>query len=225
MKEGKFFVYALKSRAFIFCNMNTRDLKVSKIAYAKLPSEYGLFQVISYQDHKDKGAEHLALVMGEVAALTEPVLVRIHSRCLTGDVFGSRRCDCRQQLVYSLKKISKAGQGVIIYLDQEGRGIGLQNKIRAYALQDQGLDTVAANVHLGFAPDERDYRVAAEILKDLRICNIELLTNNPEKIKVLSAAGITISKRTSVEVKPNKQNLKYLLTKKSRLNHMLCLLE
>lgn len=203
--------------------MKKKDSKIHRVAAANLPSEFGSFKIFVYQEVSQKVSEHTALVMGEVVKSEEPVLVRIHSSCLTGDVFSSMRCDCRKQLLLAMQKIAGVGKGVVIYLDQEGRGIGLQNKIRAYTLQDQGLDTVAANVHLGFAPDERDYEVAAEILKDLGVNQIRLLTNNPQKVKELIANGIQITKREPLEVGPNEINRKYLSAKKQRLGHYLSL--
>lgn len=201
--------------------LDEKNLKISRIAEANLPTEFGLFRIFVYQEISKKVSEHAALVMGEVVNSAKPVLVRIHSRCLTGDVFSSMRCDCRNQLLLAMQKIAEVGRGIIIYLDQEGRGIGLLNKIKAYALQDQGSDTVSANVHLGFAPDERDYQVAAKILKDLGVNQIRLLTNNPQKIKELIANGIRITKREPLEVVPNEINRKYLATKKQKLGHYL----
>lgn len=195
--------------------MNT----VIKIASATLPTSYGRFQIMVYQSVKDK-SEHVVLAKGK--RLKEPTLVRIHSQCLTGDVFSSFKCDCKEQLHKSLIKIGKDG-GVLIYLNQEGRGIGLANKIRAYALQEKGFDTIEANQKLGFAADLRDYKVASEILKDLNIYKIALLTNNPHKANQLISFGITVTKCLPLEVTPNKINKSYLKTKKNKLGHKLTL--
>lgn len=192
-----------------------------KFSQSNLPTRYGTFRIFVYQIDK---IEHLALILGNIST-AKPVLVRIHSQCLTGDVFESQRCDCREQLTLALEKISKQGSGIILYLNQEGRGIGLLNKIRAYALQDRGLDTIAANEHLGLPVDGRDYKAAAKILKHLKVKTIKLLTNNPAKINSLRKSGINIAARVALEIKPNSKNYHYLLTKKLRLNHMICLQE
>ncbi len=184
-----------------------------KLASANLPTKYGLFKILIYQSSA-------VLIMGNVKN-PKPILVRIHSQCLTGDSFYSLRCDCGWQLQTSMKKIQKAGRGIIIYLNQEGRGLGLTNKIKAYSLQDQGLDTVDANNALGLPSDTRDYSLAADILKDLHITSINLLTNNPQKIDQLEKYGITVNKRISLEVTPNKNNKKYLKTKKEKMGHNL----
>lgn len=190
---------------------------VVKVANSTLPTKYGLFKILIYKSLIDD-REHAVLILGKVGKST---LTRIHSQCLTGDTFSSLRCDCGEQLRQSLKKIGKKGNGVIIYLNQEGRGIGLTNKIKSYALQDSGLDTVEANKALGFPSDLRDYKVAADILKDLRVLDINLLSNNPDKKSQLSKFGINVLERFPLEVKPNKINLKYLKTKKQKLNHQL----
>lgn len=189
-----------------------------KIASATLPTKYGIFKLKVFKSKKD-GLEHVALIKGN--DFKKPVLVRIHSRCLTGDVFSSLRCDCRKQLIAGLTKISKAKNGVLIYLNQEGRGIGLANKIRAYALQEKGFDTVEANEQLGFAADPRSYEVAAKILKDLNICKINLLTNNPDKTSQLENFGVKVIKTIPIEIAPNSTNLEYLKTKKYKLGHKL----
>ena len=188
-----------------------------KITTAKLPTVYGVFQIIIYKSIKD-GLEHVVLL--NEANLKRPTLVRIHSQCLTGDVFSSLKCDCRDQLIMSLIKIGRQG-GVLIYLNQEGRGIGLINKIKAYALQEKGLDTVEANKKLGFDTDLRDYKIAAQILKDIGILKINLLTNNPDKVKQLRKYGIEVAKTTTLEISPNNINHSYLSTKKSKLGHLL----
>lgn len=190
---------------------------VNKITSASLPTAYGNFQIIVYKSIKDN-FEHVALVKAK--NFQEHTLVRIHSQCLTGDVFSSLKCDCRDQLIMSLIKIGQEG-GVLIYLSQEGRGIGLTNKIKAYALQDKGYDTVEANKKLGFEADLRDYKIAAQILKDLNIDQIALLTNNPAKIRELKGYGITVAECIPLEVIPNKINKSYLKTKKNKLGHKL----
>lgn len=185
------------------------------IAEAFFPTRFGKFRIYSF---REGSKEHLALAMG----LDDKVpLVRIHSKCLTGDTFCSLRCDCRQQLEAALNEIAKKGCGMLIYLDQEGRGIGLSNKIKAYALQDEGMDTVEANKKLGFKPDERHYQAVAEILKHFKIKKIALLTNNPQKIKELEDAGITVAERIPLITEPTEYNGDYLKTKKNKLGHQL----
>lgn len=189
-----------------------------RAALAVLPTKYGIFKIIIFKSKKDN-LEHVALVKGE--NFRTEVLVRIHSQCLTGDTFSSLRCDCHEQLQQSLIKIGKAKNGVLIYLNQEGRGIGLTNKIKAYSLQEKGFDTISANKQLGLAVDLRNYKIAAQILKNLEISKISLLTNNPDKTNQLRAFGITISKCIPLETIPNKINQKYLKTKKNKLGHNL----
>ncbi len=186
---------------------------VEFVAKANLPTSFGTFEVYAFKSSDEK--EHIALMSGE----SEEVNVRIHSKCLTGDTFCSLRCDCRAQLEASLELIGKEG-GVLIYLDQEGRGIGLSNKIKAYALQEHGRDTVDANIELGFDADLRDYSVAVGILKFLRIKKIRLITNNPNKMKGLEGDGIEIVERISLNTVPNKFNKNYLETKKKKLGHL-----
>lgn len=193
---------------------------IKKMTSAVLPTTYSIFKIVIYKSVKN-GVEHVVLLKGK--DFKGPILTRIHSRCLTGDVFSSLRCDCREQLITSLTKISQAKNGVLIYLNQEGRGIGLTNKIKAYSLQENGLDTVEANNALGLPSDARDYLVAADILKDLGIETINLLTNNPDKIDQLAQYGIIVSKRIPLEVNPNKKNKNYLKTKKDKLGHKLSL--
>ena len=194
-----------------------RHSSVARIAASVLPTAYGTFTVIAYKSILD-GREHAALVLGKPRA---GALVRIHSQCLTGDTFFSLRCDCGAQFKESMRRIKQEGSGVIVYASQEGRGIGLSNKIRAYALQDKGLDTVEANEALGFSADPRTYEAAAHILEDLRLREVRLLTNNPEKERQMAECGITVTKRIPLEVWPNKKNRAYLKTKKDKLGHRL----
>ncbi len=184
---------------------------------ARLPTALGEFAITVYRDCE--GKEHLALRMGDLEG--PPPLVRLHSECLTGDVFGSVRCDCGEQLQLALRHIADEGRGVLLYLRQEGRGIGLANKIRAYALQDQGMDTVEANLHLGFPADGRCYADAAQILKDLGLRAVQLVTNNPAKVKGLEACDIKVVERVQFHVQPRAENHGYLKTKASKLGHLL----
>ncbi|MBP3689354.1 MAG: bifunctional 3,4-dihydroxy-2-butanone-4-phosphate synthase/GTP cyclohydrolase II [Bacteroidaceae bacterium] len=186
---------------------------------ADLPTEYGHFHIIPFRQ-KSNGMEHIALIKGEWKA-DAPVLVRMHSSCMTGDIFGSRRCDCGEQLHRAMKMIDDAGSGIIVYLQQEGRGIGLMNKIAAYKLQEQGEDTVDANIHLGFLPDEREYGVGAQILRELGVGKIRLITNNPVKRVGLESYGLEIVENVPVVIEPNKYNKRYLDTKKLRMGHKL----
>lgn len=197
-----------------------KERLVKRVAEVKMPTVYGGdFKGIGYENMVDENV-HVALVKGEINP-DEPVLVRVHSECLTGDVFGSKRCDCGEQLHRAMEMIDKEGKGVVLYMRQEGRGIGLANKLRAYELQDQGLDTVEANIQLGFKPDLRDYGIGAQILVDLGIKKIRLMTNNPRKIVGLEGYGLEVVERVPIEVEPGKKNLKYLKTKKKKLGHML----
>ena len=195
------------------------DKLVSIAAETKLPTKFGDFRIIVFKNEVDH-KEHLMIVKGDVRGKSD-VLMRIHSECLTGDVFGSHRCDCGEQLENALRSIEEQGEGIVIYMRQEGRGIGLTNKIKAYTLQDQGYDTVEANVKLGFPPDMREYSLAAQMLRELDVKSVKLLTNNPEKKEDLERWGITVSKRVPIVIKANSINAKYLNTKKEKMRHML----
>lgn len=196
-----------------------KESLVEKGVEADMPTKYGHFRIIPFKQ-KSNGLEHVALIKGEWSP-EDPVLVRMHSSCMTGDIFGSQRCDCGEQLHQAMKLIESEGCGVVVYLSQEGRGIGLMNKIAAYKLQEQGDDTVDANIHLGFQPDERDYGVGAQILRDLGIGKIKLITNNPVKRVGLEAYGLQIVENVPMIVEPNEFNRKYLETKRERMGHKL----
>ena len=187
----------------------------------RIPTDEGEFQLCLYLDQRDD-KEHLAIIIGDVEN-ADNVLVRVHSECFTGDVLGSRRCDCGEQLQRSMQITAEAGQGIIIYLRQEGRGIGLTEKLRAYNLQDQGLDTVDANLALGHEADERDYTAAAQILADLGVHSVRLLTNNPDKVAQLTCLGVEVTERVPIEPTINADNAGYLQTKIMRMNHLLTL--
>jgi len=197
----------------------TKTRIIERVTEANLPTAYGDFKVIGYQSVLD-GREHVALVKGDLKGKAN-VLVRMHSECMTGDVFASKRCDCGEQLAAAMKRIEEEGQGAIVYLRQEGRGIGLGNKLKAYHLQDEGLDTVEANEQLGFKPDLRDYGIGAQILLDLELHSIRLLTNNPRKIVGLDGYDIEVTGREPILVQPGEHNERYLETKRSKLGHIL----
>ena len=203
--------------SLIRCRMK-REKLVRKVAEVSMPTEYGDFRAVGYESLLD-GQCHIALVAGDPAV--ENAMIRVHSECLTGDVFRSKRCDCGEQLRSALQMIGENGNGVLLYMHQEGRGIGLANKLRAYMLQDQGSDTVEANTSLGYPPDLRDYGIGAQILVDLGVRKIRLLTNNPRKIIGLEGYGLQIAERIPLEIKPNSINRKYLETKRDKLHHLL----
>lgn len=196
-----------------------RESLISVGQVVDMPTEYGHFKLVPFRQ-TSSGLEHMALIKGEWKE-DEPILVRVHSSCATGDIFGSKRCDCGQQLHKAMQMIEKEGKGVVIYMQQEGRGIGLMNKIEAYKLQEEGYDTVDANVHLGFKPDERDYGCGAQMLRNLGVHKMRLLTNNPTKRVGLEAYGLEIVENVPIEITPNEYDYKYLKTKKDRMGHTL----
>ncbi|MDO8688515.1 MAG: bifunctional 3,4-dihydroxy-2-butanone-4-phosphate synthase/GTP cyclohydrolase II [Dehalococcoidia bacterium] len=195
------------------------DTLIHRVADAKLPTSYGDFKIVAYRSDVDAN-QHVVLVKGEVAS-GESILVRVHSECLTGDVFSSIRCDCGDQLRQSIQMVADEGRGVVIYMRQEGRGIGLHNKLKAYELQDSGMDTVEANEALGFEPDLRNYGVGAQILKDLGIKKLRLMTNNPRKIVGLDGYGLEVTERVPIIIEPNPSNFKYLNTKRTKMGHLI----
>ncbi|MGH2581475.1 MAG: GTP cyclohydrolase II [Anaerolineales bacterium] len=197
----------------------TETIEVQRVVSSRLPAKHGEFQILLYTNNLDD-KDHLALVLGDLSA-SDPILVRVHSECLTGEVLGSKRCDCGEQLETSLQMISQAGRGLLIYLRQEGRGIGLRDKLRAYNLQDEGLDTVEANLALGHQADDRDYDIASLMLKDLGISRVALLTNNPNKIEELQRLGIEVVERIPLQGQVTPENARYLSTKAARMQHLL----
>jgi GTP cyclohydrolase II len=201
------------------CENCPEPLCVTVVGVADLPSVHGQFQILGFANNKDQ-KDHIAVVKGNISG-QENVLTRIHSACLTGDAIGSTRCDCGSQLRAALEMIEQEGAGIILYMQQEGRGVGLVNKIRAYQLQDSGLDTYDANVHLQFQPDERDYQISACMLKKLDVKSVKLLTNNPDKVAQLQKHGITISERISLELPVAESAAFYMKTKKDRFGHEL----
>jgi 3,4-dihydroxy 2-butanone 4-phosphate synthase / GTP cyclohydrolase II len=220
-KLGRQFDLPIVSVADLIAYRMMKDHLVRRASQAPLPTVYGMFTALAYENDVDD-YQHVALVKGKWRE-DEPVLVRVHSKCLTGDVFGSERCDCGPQLHAALRQIERAGKGVLVYLDQEGRGIGLVNKLKAYNLQDQGFDTAEANVKLGFKPDLRDYGIGAQILRDLGVRKMRLLTNNPKKIVGLEGYGLEVVERVPIEMPATLRNRAYLVTKRDKLGHLLTL--
>ena len=220
-KLGRQFDLPIVSVADLIAYRMMKDHLVRRASQAPLPTVYGMFAAVAYENDVDD-YQHVALVKGKWHE-DDPVLVRVHSKCLTGDVFGSERCDCGPQLHAALRQIERAGKGVLVYLDQEGRGIGLVNKLKAYNLQDQGFDTAEANVKLGFKPDLRDYGIGAQILRDLGVRKMRLLTNNPKKIVGLEGYGLEVLERVPIEMPPTRRNRAYLVTKRDKLGHLLTL--
>ncbi|HET9527464.1 MAG TPA: GTP cyclohydrolase II [Pyrinomonadaceae bacterium] len=214
-------VQALETPSTATCCESVETRTVERVAVANLPTEWGDFQIAAYRSLTTR-EEFVVLFKGEMRR-DVPTLVRIHSQCLTGDVFGSTKCDCGKQLHRTMQMIEQEGRGAIVYQQQEGRGIGIVNKIRAYALQDQGADTVEANEQLGLAVDLRDYRQCAEILFDLGLCQVKVLSNNPLKLRALEEAGLKIVERVSIEVDATEDAADYLRTKKEKLGHLLTL--
>jgi 3,4-dihydroxy 2-butanone 4-phosphate synthase/GTP cyclohydrolase II len=201
------------------CPWSTRDLSVERVAEARLPTETGEFKIAGYRS-RTNDEEYVVLFKGEMRPEI-PTLVRIHSQCLTGDVFGSTKCDCGPQLRRAMELIQQEGRGAIVYQQQEGRGIGIINKIRAYSLQDEGADTVEANERLGFAVDLREYRQCAEVLFDMGLCQVKVLSNNPLKLRALEEAGLVVVERVSIEVETPESAAHYLRTKKEKMGHLL----
>jgi len=196
-----------------------RESLVECVVETRLPTKYGAFRIRGYQNRMN-GEHHVALIMGDIDG-DEPILTRVHSECLTGDALGSIRCDCGDQYDAAMSQIAREGRGILLYMRQEGRGIGLINKLKAYALQDQGMDTVEANLALGFEEDLRDYGIGAQILKDIGARKLRLMTNNPRKIKGLEGYGLEIAERVPLQMEANMENVTYLKTKQQKLHHLL----
>lgn len=215
-KAKEFGIKIITIKDLIAYRMESESL-IEKGETVHLPTKFGDFMITTFRQ-KSNGLEHVALTKGNWGK-DEPILVRVHSSCATGDIFGSLRCECGEQLEEALKRIEKEGKGVLIYMNQEGRGIGLMNKIKAYKLQEEGLDTVDANIHLGFQADERDYGVGAHILRELGVSKMKLMTNNPTKRIGLESYGLEIVENISIEIQPNRYNLRYIKTKKERMGH------
>jgi 3,4-dihydroxy 2-butanone 4-phosphate synthase/GTP cyclohydrolase II len=216
--SGKFNIKIISISDLITYRLRNESI-IEKGAEVDMPTEYGHFRLIPFKQ-KSNGLEHIALIKGEFNK-DEPILVRVHSSCATGDIFGSMRCECGEQLHKAVQMVDKEGKGVIVYLNQEGRGIGLMEKMKAYKLQEEGLDTVDANLHLGHQADERDYGVGAQILRHVGVSKMRLITNNPIKRVGLEAYGLTVVENISIEITPNKYNEFYLKTKKERMGHTL----
>jgi 3,4-dihydroxy 2-butanone 4-phosphate synthase/GTP cyclohydrolase II len=213
----------LKEEATLDCLWSKQALTVERVSAARLPTEVGEFRIAGYRS-KTSEEEFVALYKGEMKP-DEPTLARIHSQCLTGDVFGSTKCDCGRQLHSAMQLIEREGRGAIVYQLQEGRGIGIINKIRAYALQDEGADTVEANEQLGLAVDLREYRQCAEVLFDLGLCQVRMMSNNPLKLRAMEEAGLRVAERVALEVEPADAAMHYLRTKKAKMGHLLDLIE
>ena len=209
----------MKEEATLDCSWSKQALSVERVSEARLPTEVGEFRIAGYRS-KTSDEEFVALYKGELSP-EEPTLARIHSQCLTGDVFGSTKCDCGPQLHSAMQLIEREGRGAIVYQLQEGRGIGIINKIRAYALQDEGADTVEANEQLGLAVDSREYRQCAEVLFDLGLCQVRLMSNNPLKLRAMEEAGLRVVERVALEVESGEPAVQYLRTKKEKLGHLL----
>lgn len=216
--SAKFNLKIITVRSLIEYRMQ-RETLVQKIVTTTLPTFIGEFQLHLYRSQTDE-KEHIALTKGDIST-DAPVLVRVHSECLTGDVFGSRRCDCNEQLIASMQQVEREGRGIVLYMRQEGRGIGLVNKLKAYKLQDDGMDTVEANEKLGFRPDLRDYGIGAQILRDLGVRKMRLMTNNPKKVVGLHGYGLEIVERVPLEIDPNFYNERYLTAKRDKLGHLI----
>ena len=196
-----------------------KETLIEREVQVRLPTEFGDFNMVAYTD-KNSGEEHLAIFKGEWEE-KEPILVRVHSSCITGDIFGSCRCDCGPQLQESMRKIEKEGKGIIVYMNQEGRGIGMMNKLKAYKLQEEGYDTIEANEKLGFKPDQRDYGIGAQILRDMGVSKMRLMSNNPQKRTGLIGYGLEIVENVPLEIKSNKHNELYMKTKRDKMGHTL----